>query len=54
MKYRIYYTIGDYEDNLILECETIEEIRERVKYELNRKNAVYSYSEKLDSENKEK
>lgn len=37
MKYRINYTIWDYDDSYIIEWETIEEIREKVINEQNKR-----------------
>jgi hypothetical protein len=37
MKFEIHYSIGDYDDSLIIEGDTIEEIRGRAKIETDRR-----------------
>jgi len=48
MKARIYYFIGEYDDSLIIEGDSIDEIREKCDAELERRGATYSGSEILD------
>ena len=48
MKARIYYFIGDYDDSLIIEGDSIDELREKCKTEIERRGATYSGSEILE------
>ena len=48
MKARIYYYIGDYDDSLIIEGDTIEELRAKCKTEIENRGATYSGSEILE------
>ena len=47
-RFKIYYELSDgSEDSIVLEANTIEELREILDAELAKRNAVYSYSEEL-------
>ena len=50
MKARIYYCIGEYDDSIIIEGKTIDELREKCKYEIARRGAIYTGSEILENE----
>ena len=50
MKARIYYFIGEYDDSLIIEGNDIKELREKCKYEIDRRGATYSGSEILEED----
>ena len=50
MKARIYYSIGEYDDSIVIEGETIDELREKCKYEVDRRGAIYTGSEILEDE----
>lgn len=47
MKFNVHYSIGDYEDSMIIEADTIEEVREKTKEQIELRNATYEWSEKL-------
>lgn len=44
MKAKIFYFIGDYDDSIIIEGQSIEELREKCKYEIDKRGATYSGS----------
>lgn len=48
MTYEIVYSVGEFRDSIIIEGETIEEIREKTKKELEARNAKYRYSNWLN------
>ena len=48
MKFIIHLTIWDYEDSLVIEWENIEEIREKAKYEYDRRWASDAWSEQIE------
>ena len=50
MRFRMFYYIGDYEDNIIIEGETIKEVRTKVDNELKRRGARYSHSIEIKCE----
>lgn len=37
MKFKIHFSIGDYDDYFVVEGETIDEIKEKAKYETDRR-----------------
>lgn len=47
MRYKIYFEIGDYQDTLIVDGDNIEEIREKIDYELKKRGATYTGAEEL-------
>lgn len=44
MKYEVFYSIGEYKDSIIIEGETIDDVRENVANEMEKRNADYNYS----------
>ena len=49
MKFLIHYTIDeDYEDELIVSWEDMDEIREEVQYEMKRRWATCCWSEQIE------
>ena len=48
MKAKIFYFIGDYDDSIIIEGQSIEELQEKCKYEIDKRGATYSGSEILE------
>ena len=48
MKFIIHYTIHWYEDQIVVEWETIEEIRETVDKEMQKRWAEYQWSEQVE------
>lgn len=48
MIYEIFYRVGEFEDSIVLEGESIEEIREQADRELKKRNAQYLYSNWLN------
>lgn len=48
MKFRVYFTHSNgMSDELVIEEETIEEIREVITNEMSRRGATYDWSEKI-------
>lgn len=48
LKFRIHFVLSDGStDSIILECETLEEIRDKANAEVNRRNARDAWSEEL-------
>lgn len=47
LRFKVHYTIGDFEDEILIEGETIEEVRETTTNQLNMRNATYEWSEEL-------
>lgn len=47
MKFRIHGTVGDYEDSIIIQGETIEELQKIAKKETDKRNWENMWSEKL-------
>ena len=48
MKAKIYYRIGDFNDELIIESDTIEGLREKCDSEISLRGAVYTSSEIIE------
>ena len=48
MTYEVFYSIGEYQDSIVVEGETIDEIRSVIEKELEQRNANYSYSNWLN------
>ena len=48
MKFIIHYTVNWYEDSIIVEWETIEEVRETVDKEMEKRWAEYWRSEQIE------
>ena len=48
MKFIVHYTIWDYADSIVIEWDTIEEIRGIVDSELEKRWATYMYSEQIE------
>lgn len=48
MKFIIYYTVNWYEDSIVVEWETIEEVREIVAKEMEKRWAEYKRSERVE------
>ena len=48
MSYEVFYTVGEVEDSIVIEGESVEEIRESTHKELSARNATYRYSNWLN------
>lgn len=48
MAYEVFYTVGEVEDSIVIEGESVEEIREYTRKELSVRNATYRYSNWLN------
>ncbi len=48
MKFIVYYTVNWYEDSITVEWETIEEVRETVDKEMQKRWAEYQRSEQVE------
>jgi len=48
MKAKIYYSIGEYSDEIILEGNDIDELRKKCDSELKRRGATYCGSEMIE------
>lgn len=44
MTYEIFYRVGNFKDSIVVEGESIEDIREQAEKELKVRNAEYRYS----------
>ncbi|HFK1535340.1 TPA: hypothetical protein ACGXMY_003273 [Bacillus cereus] len=49
MAYEVFYTVGEIEDSIVIEGESVEEIRESTRKELSVRNATYRYSNWLNN-----
>lgn len=49
MKAKIFYCIGSFDDEIIVEGDTIDELREKCDAEISRRGAVYTGSKILES-----
>jgi len=48
MKAKIYYSIGEYDDEIIIEGNDIDDLREKCDYEIKRRGATYCGSEIIE------
>jgi hypothetical protein len=48
MKAKIYYSIGDYDDTIIIEGSDIDDLREKCDAELQKRGASYTGSEIIE------
>lgn len=48
MAYEVFYTVGEAKDSVVIEGESIEEIRESTRKELSVRNVTYRYSNWLN------
>lgn len=47
MRVRIHWNVGDYEDSMIIEGDTVEEIREKAEAEVAKRGGKNPWSEEL-------
>lgn len=47
--FEVFYRVGEFEDSIIIEGDTMEEIREKTTKELEVRNAKYRYSNWLNN-----
>ena len=48
MTYEVFYRVGEFDDSIIIEGDSIGEIRENIDKEIVRRNAEYRYSNWLN------
>ena len=45
----VYFNVGEYQDSMIVEGETLDEIRQIVDKELKKRGATYLWAKKLEN-----